>query len=288
VSPLHLPTGSPARRALVGAATAVVVAALVVAGLTVGGAAPHRKRTSTTPHYAPAPPAAPVRTPPHPPTLAVSPATTVPAASPIQDLYDQSFEQGFSAPAARAELAQVADLHLPTPAVTGGWPALEPADTPDDWVRHFVAGLLDIDFVHRSRADLDRWLVAEHAPDLLPGIPTDARDGELYATVTDPVLTGQASPVPTANTWAADAAAGVTWAVADLQVQVDQQWQAMIDAGWQPRDLLAGVEDVSGALTVTTGTATVTHRFSMTVQVGSAAYHHGYGTVLVADWNEEQ
>ena len=60
----------------------------------------------------------------------------------------------------------------------------------------------------------------------------------------------------------------------------------MVDAGWQPRDLYAAVEDVTAVLKVTSGTATTSHRISMVVQLGSGLYHQGYGTALVASWTE--
>ena len=51
-------------------------------------------------------------------------------------------------------------------------------------------------------------------------------------------------------------------------------------------DIRAAVEDVSGVLAITQGKATTTERFSVMVQVGSARWHDGYGTVLVSDWKE--
>ena len=63
-------------------------------------------------------------------------------------------------------------LALPGPAITGGWPDLAVSETPDGWATEFTSGLLDIDFAHQSRGALGAWLVAEEAPDLLPGIPS--------------------------------------------------------------------------------------------------------------------
>jgi hypothetical protein len=76
----------------------------------------------------------------------------------------------------------------------------------------------------------------------------------------------------------------VRWSAGDLEVQLDPQWQQMIDAGWQPPDIRAVVEDVSGVLTITRGRASTTRHFSMVIQVGSAHWRDGYGTVLVSDW----
>ncbi len=216
----------------------------------------------------------------------VSPATTVPSDSPVQQQYDQGFEQGFSSAANRAQLAEIETLSLPAPAITGSWPALPPAYTPEGWTRQFVAGLLDVDFARQSRSGLGAWLVAEEAPDLMPGIPVGAQLGSLYATVMDPAITGQPSPIPPAAIWQANAAAGVRWSVSNLEVQLDPAWQSMIDAGWQPVDLYASVEDVSGTLTITHGSSSAHRTFSMVVQLGSAHWHPGYGTALVSGWKE--
>jgi hypothetical protein len=210
----------------------------------------------------------------------------VPSGSPVQQQYDEGFEQGFSSAANRAQLAEIETLNLPAPAVTGGWPALAPAYTPEGWTRQFVAGLLDVDFAHRSRSGLGAWLVAEEAPDLMPGIPAGAQLGSLYATVMDPAIAGQPSPIPPVAVWQANAAAGLRWSVRNLEVQQDPGWQSMISAGWQPVDLYASVEDVSGTLLVTHGSSTVYTSFSVVVQLGSAHWHSGYGSALVSGWKE--
>jgi hypothetical protein len=216
----------------------------------------------------------------------VNPATTLPSDSPVQQQYDQGFEQGFSSAANRAQLAEIETLSLPTPAVGGGWPALAPAYTPEGWTREFVAGLLDVDFARESRSRLGAWLVAEEAPDLMPGIPVDAQLGSLYATVMDPALTGQPSPIPPASVWRANAAAEVRWSVRNLEVQLDPGWQSMIAAGWQPVDLYASVEDVSGTLTIAKGSSRAQRSFSLELQLGSAHWHPGYGSALVSNWEE--
>jgi hypothetical protein len=216
----------------------------------------------------------------------VAPATTVPADSPVQQQFDQGFETGFTDPVNRDQMARIAALALPSPQVGDGWPDLAPAYTPANWTTEFVEGLLDIDFAHQSRQALGPWLVAEEAPDLMPGIPPDAQRATLYSTVMGPAITGQAAIVPNPRLWAADAAAEVHWAAGGLAVTVDPQWQSIIAAGWQPKDLYASVLDVSGLLTVTRGSSHVVHHFSMVVQLGSAHWHPGYGTALVSGWTE--
>lgn len=260
----------------------VAFAALVVAGgmaviLAAGGG--HARPGRSQPLRATAAPASGSVGPGSPGTLA--PATTVPAPSPVQQQYDQGFERGYSSPSAKAMLASADTLPLPAPVISGGWPALGISDAPEGWATSFVHALLTIDFARQSRRALGAWLVAETAPDLMPGIPAPFQDRALYVSVIDPAVMRQAPIVPTAAQWKADAKAGVRWTVSGLAAQVDPQWQAMIAAGWQPRDLRASVGDVTGVLTVTAG-KTITHRhLSLVVAVGSAARHAGYGTVAV-------
>ncbi len=121
----------------------------------------------------------------------------------------------------------------------------------------------------------------------MPGIPPAFRERALYVSVLEPSITGQPSPLPGPSQWSADAEAGVRWSANDLEVELEPDWQQMIDAGWQPVDIRAAVEDVTGVITVTERSGPLTaRRFSMVVQTGSAHWRPGYGSVLVSNWKE--
>jgi hypothetical protein len=270
------------RRVLL-AAAAVLGALLVVVGALAAFAPRSPRHTAAA---GPSGPSTTTSTAPARRSDPVPPATTVPAASPLQQQYDSSFGRGLSSPANEATIARTEALQLPRPAIGGGWPALRADDTPEGWVRRFVRALLDVDFARQTRHGLGAWLVAESAPDLMPGVPAAFAQRTLYASVMATTVTGVPSPIPSATRWASDARHRVRFSVRDLEVQLDPQWQSMIDVGWQPRDLRAAVEDVSGVLTVTRGRSVTRRRFSLVVQVGSASFHDGYGTVLVSGWKE--
>jgi hypothetical protein len=278
--------GAVNRRRVVVACSVALVALLVVGVVTVaGGGRQHATAFRSTPSDSPG-----VTQPPVPPPSArsrwvpVPPVTDNPPRRPVQDQYDRALAQGLSSSGTvlAAETAQV-----PAPALSATWPAPAVSYQPDTWVRAFTDGLLRVDFARQSRTGLGGWLSAEEAPELLPGIPPSAQDKVLYLSLFDPTAAGGTStPVPSPAQWQANASAGVSWSVSGLLVEPDARWSQIIADGWQPVDQRFSVNDVSGDLTAHQGSTTVDHRFSMVVYTGSARWHDGYGTTLVADWTE--
>lgn len=214
----------------------------------------------------------------------VPPVTAAVADTPVQEQYDAALASGLSS-SPGVQAAEVA--RVPPPALSPAFPALPVSDTPQAWAEEFTQRLLDIDFAQQSRAQLGGWLSAEEAPELLPGVPVGVADKVLYLSLFDPsAVGGGASPVPDQATWQADARQGLRWSVSDLMVQPDPRFSQVVASGWQPADQRFTVDDVSGLLTVTRGSASTRKHFSMSVYLGSAHWHPGYGTVLVDDWRE--
>jgi hypothetical protein len=213
-----------------------------------------------------------------------TPVTVVPSGTPVQEQYDQTFEQSVGE---QAGLSVAEHLVVPAPSITSGWPRLANAESAEDWARLFITGLLDIDYVHQSRPTLGTWLQAQEAPMLLPGLPASVADKVLYLSLLDPqVLADQASPIPTQAAWKADAQAGLNQSISDLLVQPDPAWTQLTASGWQPTDVrMAGV-DVSGLLTVRHGRTVTVRHFTLEVFVGSARWHDGYGAESVTGWEE--
>jgi hypothetical protein len=215
-----------------------------------------------------------------------TPVTAALAGTPIQQEYDQAFAQGLGT---QTGMHTAQSLAVPAPAITGGWPALLPATTPERWAGEFVSGLLDVDYGRMSLSGLGAWVDAQEAPELLPGVPAAAADKMLYISLFDPGLFGgQPTPVASATQWLALRQAGARQSAGDLLVQTDPAWAQMVAAGWQPTDARTTELDVSGVLTIRSATSSsvVTHHFGLQVIVGSARWHDGYGTVATAGWEE--
>jgi hypothetical protein len=209
------------------------------------------------------------------------PLTDAPTETPVQEQYDAALASGL---ASSPSVAIAEQARAPDPTFSSSWPPLAMANTPEQWAGEFTAGLLDIDFARQSRPGLGEWLSAEAAPELLPGIPQQIQNKLLYLSLFDARALGNASPIPDQSTWDADARAGVRWSVSDMFVQPDPTFSQIVATGWEPVDERFAAEDVSGVLTVTVGRSTSRRDFSMTVYVGSALWHPGYGSVVVGDW----
>ena len=265
---------------------AVAVAGVLVSALIVGTVAALSGGSRHGPHPKAAPPAATAGPFPAEQTsfTSVPPLTDDPAQTPVQEQYDSAFASGLSS---SSTLETAERTMTPSPAYSASWPAIPTADTPESWSTEFVQGLLDIDFAHQTRAGLGGWLSAEEAPELLPGVPADVAGKVLYLSIFDADTLGSGpSPIPDQAGWDSLARAGVRWSVTDLLAQPDPSFSQIVAAGWQPIDQRFAVEDVSGLLTVATGGTSVQHDFTMTVYVGSAHWHPGYGSVLVDNWKE--
>ncbi len=211
-----------------------------------------------------------------------APVTVAPSGSPVQEQYDQALAAGLGS---EAGMAAAGSLPVPAPAVTGGWPGLAVSSAPQSWAAEFVAGLLDVNYAHQSRAALPAWLQAQEAPELIPGVPGSVADKVLYISLLDPGLFGgQPTPLVSPPVWAADARAGVRQSVSGLVVQTDPAWAQMTAAGWQSADVRMAELDVSGLLTQVRAGRAASARFGLQLIVGSARWHDGYGTVAVAGW----
>ncbi len=224
---------------------------------------------------------------PTPPSrwVPVPPATTLPPQTPVQLQYDSAFERGLAPTMAGIEAAA---QRLPAPAYAGGWQALPASQQPGQWLTSFTTALLGIDFGRQTRAGLGQWLVANEAPETIPGVVPSVQNAVLYLSLFDPSAAGgTTSPIPSTAQWQSYAAEGVVWSASQLLVEVDPQWSQIIANGWEPTDTRLADYDVSGVLTVIrSGRPPVTHRFSMQVYVGSAHWRQGYGSVSVSNWSE--
>lgn len=272
--------------ALVAAVVAVVLVALAAATLAGHRAATHPAATTPTGvvHHRPArtgltAPAATAGA-----FRAVPPLTATVPDTPVQQSTDRQLAAGLAA-SGTIQAAEAATV--PAPGYVGGWHPLPVVDSPDTWAVRFVRALLDIRFATETRAGLGRWLAAEAAPELLPGVPPSVQDKLDYLSVFDSrAVGGGPSPVPSLSGWHRAAASGTTWRAADLLVQPDPAWARLVATGWQPVDERFAAEDVSGLLVVITGGHRTDHHFSLELYVGSAHWHPGYGTVVVTAWKE--
>ena len=211
------------------------------------------------------------------------PLTDAPTETPVQQQYDAALASGLGS-SASVEVAE--ETPVPPPAFSAAWPPLAVTEAPERWVEEFTSELLGIDFAHQTRAALGAWLSGEEAPELLPGVPPQIQDKVLYPSLFDANAFGGTSPIPDQATWDSYARSDVRWRASDILVEEDPTYSRIVASGWEPVDQRFAAWDVSGVLTVTSGSSSTARHFSMVVYVGSARWHPGYGTVLVDDWKE--
>jgi hypothetical protein len=207
-------------------------------------------------------------------------ASNVPS-SPI----DQRFAAAMGA--SGADVAATEAVNPPAPAWTTAYPEVAASSTRNDqaYATAFLIELLDRNYRTQSLGDLERWVAAETASEVVPGLPAEAAERALYAELMDPsVIGGTASPVPTGAQWSALARAGVTQRAYDLFVNPNPQWSEVQSKGFTSADPLLGIDDVTGVLATTQGRKTTTKHFSLSLVLGSALYHKGYGAAGILQW----
>jgi len=193
---------------------------------------------------------------------------------------------------ARAEsssaIAAVDALTLPVAQDSSVYPAVPAAarEDPSSYASSFTAELLDRNYRDQSRAELLGWAQGEEAPNTLPGVPASVANKALCASLADPGIPGGngTSPVASLDVWAANAKSGTIERVTDLLVAVDPSWTEVIAKGWEPRDPLMTMMDVTGTLIVRTGVTTTRHAVSMVLALGSCHRAPGLGAMAVQDW----
>jgi hypothetical protein len=175
----------------------------------------------------------------------------------------------------------------PTPAWSAAYPSLPRGDWRSEtrYITAFVGELLDRDYRTQPRADLARWVSAESAGALLPGVPARAADNDLYASLFCPRQTHTApGVVPPQARWAQLARQGVRVHVTHVFINPDETWVRDVAAGLTSRDPLTDDRAVNGTMTVTRHGRTVVERFALQLSVGSALHHPGYGASEIDAW----
>lgn len=182
----------------------------------------------------------------------------------------------------KALWAEMERITLPPPIPSSEFPAIPHAlrQNADTYANAFVHELLSINFAKQSRQALLDWAQSEVARDTLPGIPARIWTTFLYSN-----LTSSSTPLPTPAQWAANAAAGVRWSVSGVEEIVYPKWSELMSTGWLPPDPRMTALDVTGNLTITQpGHAPKVRPFTIEVELATAKYHNGYGTVSVNNW----
>jgi hypothetical protein len=175
----------------------------------------------------------------------------------------------------------------PSPAWSTAYPAVS-ANVVSDATGYAVAfaqKLLDRNYARESRGALLAWTQAEAAAELLPGIPDAVAPKGLYISLADPALADlTASPVPPARQWSDNAAAGVRQTAYSVVASPDAEWSQLVSEGFQSKDPLMTMYDVTGLLSTTTHSRTTKQHFTLILGLGSALHHKGFGAFSVAQW----
>lgn len=198
---------------------------------------------------------------------------------------------GATSPIGSHVLALLETMDPPPAAFTPSLPAVPVADTKDglDFSVAFTRELLDIDFARESRHDLAQWAQGEAAATLFQGVPLRAARNTLYASLFEPKRVGGSAtgdPVPSAAGWAAAARSRLVWHVSKLWPSENRSWQnAVASGGDGARDPLLTVYNLTGTLTVARhGHRMSASHFTLTLGIGSALHHSGYGAASVSSW----
>lgn len=188
-------------------------------------------------------------------------------------------QSGSATMAAQWPVAALETEKPPAPAYTNPLPAIPTSEAANavDYSIAFATELLDLDYRAETRIELAEWAQAEAAGAMMPGIPISAADNVLYATLFDPQVGGGPSPIPSAQQWAANAAAGVAQHATGVFASEDPGWEQLIAEGFGSADPLMAVYDVTGTLTITQPGKTSTVHFRLALGLGSALHHPGYG-----------
>jgi hypothetical protein len=197
-----------------------------------------------------------------------------------------------SAPLSGPQVAALETLQPPSPSYTPSRPAVSTANRKDavDFAVAFTRELLDLDFAATTPGQVAAWAQAEAAGFVMSGVPLDAADNSLYASLFAPTVAGMGSwdqdPLPPPPVWARYAKEKMAWRVANLFATEDQSWAQNIASGDRFPDPLMTVEDVTGTITTTIpGQRASSRPFKVVVGLGSALHHPGYGAVSVVIGN---
>jgi hypothetical protein len=268
---------TPKQKTAAAAVTLIVATIVVATAVSAGHPHPHRPAGSPPAH-----PAAATT------TVAAGSGTVgqvQSAPTPAQTQIDSQIVQAQNP----ASIAKAETITAPNPATTRAYPAVPSAERgdPTAYARAFITELLDTRYATQTRAALLAWAESEAAADTLPGVPAAAGQNSLIGSLAYAGLPGaQPTPILAAANWPS-LTSGTTQTVTGLTTSVDPAWARQIAQGWQPTDPLLTVIDITGTLTVTApGRPPARHLFSLSLMLGTALHHPGYGAVAVANWTE--